>query len=347
LFGDIDDVLMFTSRSRGAPFVGKFNGQIIESPVAEVIYFLAQDDVNPNSLPPVIDATQSPPARLYTLYRRVLLVSPGVVPTINLTFYTNNDLSVRYDSAAPSLISNTLGDLTKRENRFAHYGNAAVAHGDFPFPVDFAAIPRYPFPATLSVPLSSTISGGSWPASRPEVNAFLAPFITDRAGDDVLLNNVLAFDVQVFDPGAPIYVENGAAIEPTDPAWPGTTSAGVGAYVDLGYTAAPGSNPSFAGTPALKSQITAPPAIYDTWSLHYENDGIDQNPSDTPMGADLGTNGLDDGTTPNGIVDDVTEFDTLPPYAAPLRGIRVKIRVYEPSSQVVREAVVIQSFLPE
>jgi hypothetical protein len=51
---------------------------------------------------------------------------------------------------------------------------------------------------------------------------------------------------------------------------------------------------------------------------------------------------LDDNA--NGLVDDVTERDTLPPYNVPLRGIKVTIRVYEPSSQTVREAVVIQNF---
>jgi len=47
MFGDCDDVLMFTTRSRSGPFLGKFAGgggnRIVESPVAEVIYFLVQD----------------------------------------------------------------------------------------------------------------------------------------------------------------------------------------------------------------------------------------------------------------------------------------------------------------
>jgi hypothetical protein len=81
---------------------------------------------------------------------------------------------------------------------------------------------------------------------------------------------------------------------------------------------------------------------YDTWSLHYENDGIDQD-GDTV--ADLGTNGLDDDGI-NG-VDDIGEYETLPPYSAPLRALRVTIRVYEPSSQQVRQVTVVQDFLPE
>ncbi len=40
-YGDVDDVLMFTVRSRGEPFVGKYNGVTVESQVAEVMYFCA------------------------------------------------------------------------------------------------------------------------------------------------------------------------------------------------------------------------------------------------------------------------------------------------------------------
>ena len=43
----------------------------------------------------------------------------------------------------------------------------------------------------------------------------------------------------------------------------------------------------------------------------------------------------------------LAKHDTLPPYSAPLRAIRVTIRVYEPSSQQVRQVTVVQDFLPE
>ena len=53
--GDFDDILMFTTRSSGRPFVGKFNGSgTIQSDVAEVAWFV----------------------RGRTLHRRVLLVAP-------------------------------------------------------------------------------------------------------------------------------------------------------------------------------------------------------------------------------------------------------------------------------
>ena len=55
--GDFDDILMFTTRSTGRPFVGKCAAarQPIQSDVAEVAWFV----------------------RGRTLYRRVLLVAPA------------------------------------------------------------------------------------------------------------------------------------------------------------------------------------------------------------------------------------------------------------------------------
>jgi hypothetical protein len=189
----------------------------------------------------------------------------------------------------------------------------------------------------------------------------LLPLEHHRTGDDVLLTNVLAFDVQVYDPGAPVFVSNGVAVEPRDPGYSALlagTPAAFGAYADLGYAyMPPGAAPlaAFNGNPAGKSQLAAPPFVYDTWSLHYESDGVDQFGYqvdddgdvlvDEPDETDLGANGLDDNG--NGVADDLDERDTLPPYAAQLRGIRITLRVYEPDSQQVRESVIVQDFLPD
>jgi hypothetical protein len=310
LFGDTDDALLFTVRSRGEPFVGKTPTGTIESQVAEVAYFLRQDG-------PVIDATAATPIQLCTLYRRVMLVVPnsGLVLTGTLpAFYDSNDISVHMESTTP--VANTLGDLTKPENRFARIT------ATFPYRFNTATV-------------GFTSLGG-------------------RLGDDVLMTNVLAFDVQVWDPGAPIYLTTGTpavSVEPRDQGYivPGSPTI-FGAYVDLGYAQsgyAPANPPFplFNLAPSLKSGYTVVtprlPFVYDTWSLHYENDGILQKGTL----ADQGTNGLDDDGL-NG-VDDIGEFDTLPPYSAPLRGIRVVVRAYEPSSQQVRQVTIIQDFMPE
>jgi hypothetical protein len=191
--------------------------------------------------------------------------------------------------------------------------------------------------------------------SFPNVNFSDPPaFAGTRLGDDILMTNVLAFDVQVYDPGAPVFVSGGVSLEPRDQGYSiSPNPPAFGAYVDLGYAptyTATGTNPAplfnrinpngtMCGLPTTGNVSR----IYDTWSLHYENDGVLQK---STVGADAMTNGLDDGGAA-GVVDDLGEADTLPPYSAPLRAIRITIRVYEPSSQQVRQVTVVQDFLPE
>jgi hypothetical protein len=376
IMGDNDDVLMFTVRTRAEPFVGKFNGTgTIESPVAEVMYFAIANG-------PVVDAATTPVTRLCTLYRRVLLVAPGQRGNLTLAtnFYDQNDISIRLEGA--TVVPNTLGDLTKRENRFAHYPRATTPGPpvDSGFPYDLNnAIPGSPAnrPNNLTNNPSLLIQKGN--------SALLVPLAGDRLGDDVLMTNVLAFDVQVYDPNIPLRQSGaGTILTPTDPGFStGTAVTGnpmaAGAFVDLGYNdgGAPAPAPLFSSNArrdiltglASVTNVLAPtlpsvqalnlntglqlnplppatltgPFTYDTWSLHYENDGLIQNTANAT--ADLGTNGIDDDS--NGIVDDTGEYETHPPFPSALRGIRVIIRAYEPSSQQVREVSVEQDFLPE
>jgi len=83
---------------------------------------------------------------------------------------------------------------------------------------------------------------------------------------------------------------------------------------------------------------------YDTFSLHYENNGWNEI-TNVASPSDAGTNGLDDNN--DGAVDDPLEYETHPPYPHRLRGLQVKIRVYEPDSRQVREVTVVQDFLPQ
>ena len=79
---------------------------------------------------------------------------------------------------------------------------------------------------------------------------------------------------------------------------------------------------------------------YDTWSMHYEFNGVDD---DLDALIDEGTNGLDDNN--DGLPDDIGEFETSPPYPVPLRGIEVRIRCYEPSSKQVRQTTIRHTFI--
>jgi len=328
LLGDKDDLLMFTARSEGEPFVGRYGDNTIESKVAEIVWWIGNDPVNSGKR---------------NLYRRVFLIRPdlndstGIISNAGIgSFVSVNDISVRL---APSgdLVANSLADLTKRENRFGHD------------PINFPhRLQNRPF--------------------VPDVN---------RYNEDLILFDPLAFDVRVYDPNAPVYQD------PRNPGMilgPGCSGLRFseardfdrlmnGAYVDLHYSrflqfARPEdlSDTFFAGRGHRKSKLQFPGsddesesykyATYDTWSLHYEYDGLNQDP-DNDSDIDEGTNGLNDvgglGLDDLGSagVDDFGERETSPPYPYPLRGLQVKVRVYEPDSQTVHQVTVTADFLPE
>lgn len=294
--GDFDDVLMFTARRFGQPFVGRCFGapdgsRTIESNVAEVAWFV----------------------RGRTLYRRLLLVAPDAPLTTSGVFFADNDISVRIEGG--NVVGNTLGDLTKRENRYAHT-SFPVNPADFPF--DARRWELYGLPTLGDV--SAAWPTVPTPLSLPEYDFWLDLPTCDvcgsgpRAGEDIILTNVIGFDVRIWD-------------------------ADAQEYVDLGR----GGGTGFSGPPHVASRLrSGASAVYDTWSFHYEHNGYDENGNDV---VDEATNGFDDNS--QGGVDDMTERETSPPYPLPLRGIQVKIRVFEPDSRQIREVTIVQDFLPK
>jgi len=157
----------------------------------------------------------------------------------------------------------------------------------------------------------------------------------------------------VWDPMAPVLeVRSGTAATAVMPGDVGYVTAlgrassriiSRGAYVDLDYALGNAGTP-FDGPGVIRPGVPSTTGVlyYDTWSTHYEKDGIDQNGDGV---IDSGTNGFDDNG--NGVVDDPTEMETSPPYPAPLRGIQIKIRCFEPDSRQIREVTVVQEFLPK
>jgi hypothetical protein len=380
--GDFDDILMFTTRSTGRPFVGKCGGGTIQSDVAEVAWFV----------------------RGRTLYRRVLLVAPASNPTNNpVNFYANNDVSVRVvcdptDSTGNNKIClpNTLADLTRRECRYAHLPWFTLPNNNppnyWPYGIRQWSWPLGPSGNRWGMPTLPTLmecSVSNWFSNwinnmpvypvgpgfeyvdfwsnNPDLNMTNNALTGtanpgSRIADDVILTNVIGFDVKAWDPGAPIM---GTTTNPIPPGSPpdssgnatyipdsGAIPIGFGAYVDLGYypNYAPPANypqPRFHhlgydyGTLVLSATNAYPFRTYDTFSTHYENSG--RFTGDGVAG--ISNNGFDDNT--NGVVDDDTEKITIPPYPVPLRGIQVKIRVFEPDSRQIREVTVVQDFLPQ
>jgi type II secretory pathway component PulJ len=315
--GDFDDILMFTIYSHDRPFVGKFGAAgTIQSNVAEVAWFV----------------------RGRTLHRRVLLVAP----TVSLTgvpqahFYANYDVSARWDGT--NMVPNTLADLTRRECRFAHCpatfpSNVATYWAWTAGGCTFATLP------TLNECSYSGLSGllPSNSATSPTTldlwtndesyrlaeNTFIGSANKgSRVSDDIILTNVIGFDVKVWDPTAV------------------TPGGGRGAYVDIGYNTGLAAPSKFSSLGDNKSSLMAAdnnhPRVYDTFSTtHFDAQGA---------------NGLDDNG--DGIVDDDNEksptgANRLPPYWCPLRGIQVKIRTFEPDSKQIREVTVERDFLPQ
>jgi hypothetical protein len=308
--GDIDDALFFTARSTSEPFTGRFANTPVESELAEIAWWTI---TTPN--PSGEDET--------ILYRRALLIRPdlndpatGRLPGVaanNLAdlalYYQTNDVSARLDGAG-GLIANSLADLTHRGNRFGH--NPAA----FPHPIE---------PAFFGAVVQTGL----------------------QQGQDVVLSHVIAFDVRVFDPFAPVTANApitpaSRALVPGDPGYPGDTNLGAGAFIDLAHFRP--NNSRFAGPPDARSQMGAflPVATYCTWSYQYERDGIDQDGDGI---VDEGTNGIDDDGI-NG-VDDPGERETSAPYPFPLRGISVTLRVEEHDAHVVRQSTMRVSFTPE
>jgi len=349
---DVDDVLLFTTRNTETPFIGRmppktigdttigyttFVDNTIESTVAEVAWFARQ---TPGSINPVT----------YTLYRKQLLVMGyvGADPfttdnKINFNAYGSTwagyynapcDISVRREAnpagssvVFDTLIPNSLADLTRRESRFLHNPNGLTATG---FPFAFVAHQTASDLATAEL-------------MPPGLSGLIFDSTSQRQGEDVVLDNVIAFDVRVFDPQARAQTLASAMTRyPGDPGY-GTGNGSFGAYVDLGSHGTGGLGTS-AVTPLTaamnaRSRLTAAPT-YDTWSLHYEFNGADE---DGQFGADQGVNGIDDNA--DDLADNPAEFETAPPYAAPLRGIEIRIRCYEPTSKQVRQITVRHTFL--
>jgi hypothetical protein len=306
------------------------------------------------------------------------------------TFYESNDISVHYDLNTGTLVANTLGDLTKRECRYGHaFINSVPLSNGFPHRI----VPGY------LLPFGGILNSGNYSVANSN----------SRYGEDVVLTNVVSFDVQAWDPTAPVYTTAttpSVAVSPSDVGFPYPPSAArtianlggtvgnpasqptsIGAFADLNWlkltwsgspvsvpwstVPSPSTMSPFYSTGHPKSQLVASsptigsatpvsftqnwlfddgtngsglpnysrfsyiPATYDTWSTHYEHDGLDQ---DLALGD---TNGPDQG----GLA--IAGPETSPPYPAPLRGIKITLRCYEPDSRQMHEISVVESFVPE
>ncbi|UUO08361.1 hypothetical protein M4951_08605 [Blastopirellula sp. J2-11] len=421
--GDADDIIAFTAYSKDQPFVGLINGQLyrdtdgvlriteptgptdvspITSHYAEIIYwteFTPYDDTDGLGTRNADETV--------TLFRRVLLIRPdidfrqyantmGEVREITqLDAFNNYDLSIHpteQTGAGWQWHTNSLEDLQSRRNRHGSWMIGSITTpGDSVFETETLnsrAVRNFPYPL---VP--------SYLRSFEKMNQIaVAGGVTlrDRTGEDVIMAKVLAFDVKVFDPLAPILVHSAAndiATIPGDasfatldatfsaaatPVSSVVTNAGTGAFVDLNWknltndparTTKLYDNGHFHDVPSTKSQLagqtvvinaqerspsvasTRNLAMYDTWPMLYEQDGVNQDYVDdgvannTLAPIDEGSNGIDDDGFHG--VDDPAERETAPPYDRPLRGIQITIRAIEDGSRLIRQDTVTANLMTE
>jgi hypothetical protein len=316
-------------------------------------------------------------------------------------FYDHNDISVRAEvrlvggNVLIQMWANALTDLTRRENRFCHriimtedLTTNPPTYNVFP---DTGLINQFPFemqtrntqvmPSLYSViqrreKMGEDVIQGILLAFDIKAYDAGAALISNSTGGEILRPHDLGYGV---------------------PTGNVTPAIGMGAFVDLFYMryvsqriASPA--PAWAVNPprvypwGSESVFSGPPAYfdannngvfdsgneiyrglvvptYDTWSFHYEHDGIDQDgrlltnyygamvPNglawrvNTNAPPDQGTNGLDDDG--NFGVDDPAERETSPPYPYPLRAVEITVRAGEPDSRQVRQMSVVHDFTPE
>jgi prepilin-type N-terminal cleavage/methylation domain-containing protein len=213
--GDVDDILAFTAQANEAdyPFRGLINDtmpQVLPS-CAEIIWFV----------------------RGTTLYRRVLLYDEyntsadrSTIDQVQQSFYARNDLSVHLD--VTTIKANTMQELSRRERRFAHTITT------FPYPLYDSTNEAWYY---LRMPTLEEMSHSSWSLTNPlptfsgtikgnppsstaaywdfwetpniwdglnSESGSLSSTVTTprhpRAGEDIVLKNVISFDVKVWNP---------------------------------------------------------------------------------------------------------------------------------------------------
>jgi type II secretory pathway pseudopilin PulG len=385
---------------------GQFSQRTVESHLAEVIWFTTFKDLNndgswdPGEPPGAgndFDGDGQNPEfeEPRFLVRRMLLIAPNIAgwrdangndhfgelvdpsvwprptPRDGDNIFQHDDVSLAAPTFNQSLGSNgrwvwkanSLAALSQRENRFVHLNlddpaqNGLLAANNF-------------MPNRLWLQAANTLSMKYFTLQ----NTLQGSVQSAKHGEDLVLPNLLALDIRVYDPSATLFGDDPAnplaALQPGDPGYnevlnrnqstPNTYNPiGYGAYVDLFYNRyLPTALTShFAGRPAYNPRNTGTPdpylaqyVIYDTWSTYYERDGYDQFGDGA---GDQAFDGLDNDqeggidNAPQPTLNYEGEFETTPPYLAPLRGVQIRLRMYEPGTRQTRQATIVADFVQE
>ena len=318
VFGDRDDYFACTIKSEGKAFRGRFGDMIVESHLAEVVWFTVFDE-----------STEDPNDVL--LVRRQLLILPELTVTAADydVFLQNNDISV-HRTPAGTLVANNLTDLALRANRYSHELN-------------------------LEVGPSGPDQHRSPAESKLEIVELGVRYSDDHIMvSSIAAFDIQVFDPDAY----VRVLENGDIVEASDIGHENHVGvvAKLGGFIDLGKgimttDVAPilplAGAGIFGGPPAvLPTPFNYTESVYDTGTSQYN-----RRHANHP-----GSNGIDDDS--DGQIDEHGEVGTLgiagtpygkviAPYDAPLRGLKFTMRVFEDKTKQVRQLTVKKSFVAE
>ena len=299
--GDVDDIIAFTAKADSAmPFRGLIGGKIEERNFAEIVWFV----------------------RGNTLYRRVRLID-------------DHSISSKIDPTV-----NTIQDLAHRERRFGHDGLVPN-----PFPHPLYDVPNSGWYYLRMPTLEETLSGkwtADWKSNStvpnspsemtdlweqphffPELQDRKSgslkeyvgpPYVDDthadpprhhRAGEDVILTNVLSFDIKVWDPITKDFVD----LRTPGTAWEDSKSA---AWTDKDDNPLP--------------QLLG---VWDSWTIG--------NNKMIPL--ESGDPGYDPSDP-----DKKKTVVQPPPFDQPLKAIQITIRCFDPASKIIKQISVVHHF---
>ena len=362
LVGDCDDVLHFTTKT--------------DEGAHEVVWFLTpMSPYKPGSIP-----TGSTRYRLHRIQLDVNPQESDLVNTVNLSKGVVLDSqTLRPTTSPPTTQANSLSDLAIRANRWGHINGASEDRSQFKI-IPVEEYKKDDTPANLFTYMKALgddcgladeqMDHVNWPANEEIYKTWLR-----ETSKTVILENVIGFDVQRYDPEAPIYGttasnEQTIPLLPTDPGWDAEHQAALAAIANdpekstvFELPAGPPTveNPENIGPigkgafrdldPAQADDLNSPlktlstadgtVATYDSWSgtykATYDHDQDSATPEiEIPDSFKVGFDNLPHPDASDGIVDTAEDLIGLPPYDVPLRAVQVEIRVQNPESGKVR-----------
>lgn len=172
-----------------------------------------------------------------------------------------------------------------------------------------------------------------------EVNSETGDIDAAMAGDyvfnqDVMLTNVISFNVKAWDEHVNDYVDLGCELNQANVRWDDPNDLRSGGYYIYSRQSGNGAGMNLTNVPM--------PCVYDTWSEQYQRDLYlyDQangstNPSYVPF-ADQ--DGSISSISADKEISSSELLDYPPPYNVPLKGLQIELRVFDPRSKQIRNA---------